>query len=120
MFQQRLDAGLVYVAEHRELHDRLGVFADVPGGRPVSVGRSMIRLECTLDDTELDRKRRALAAHASQTTGLATMMGEETYRTWWRSERFRCPSTAEIAQCEVSAAIQDQSLPGRELVGAAS
>lgn len=109
-----------YVALHREMHDRLGVFADVPGGRPATVGRSTIRLECELTDAELDRKRSALAAHGSQTTGLAETMGEETYRTWWRSERFRRPTFGEIARCDLPAWIQQSDRPERVLVGATS
>jgi LmbE family N-acetylglucosaminyl deacetylase len=91
-----------FVALHRELHDRIGAFAEFPDGRPVSVGRSDIALECSLTGPELDRKRRALAAHASQTTGLAAMIDEDTYRTWWRDERFRAPRPAEIARCDLA------------------
>jgi len=109
-----------YVALHHEMHDRLGVLADLPGGRPASVGRSAIRLECDLTETELDRKRTALAAHESQTAGLAEVMGEETYRTWWRSERFRRPTATEIARCDAPAWMQDAELPHRVLVGATS
>ena len=109
-----------YLALHRELHDRLGLFGDVPGGRPASVGRSRIGLECDLTDTELDRKRAALAEHGSQTAGLATSMGEEAYRIWWRAERFRRPTASEIARCDVPAWIQDADAPERALVGATS
>ena len=63
-----------------------------------------------LSDVELDRKRRALAAHASQTDGLAEFMGEETYRTWWRSEWFRRPTVAEITSCPVPTRITAPAL----------
>lgn len=108
-----------FAALHRTLHDELGLFADAAGGRPVTCSRSCVSLECALSDDELDRKRRALAAHATQTTGLASVMGEATYRTWWRDERFRAPTPAEIARCELSALIQDATPTQRELAGVA-
>lgn len=108
-----------YVAMHRSLHDEIGAFAEFPDRRPVSVSRSVVALECALTENELDRKRRALAAHASQTTGLAELMGEATYRTWWRDERFRLPRTAEIARCEVPVWMQAAGVGRRALVGVA-
>ena len=42
----------------------------------------------------LARKRAALAAHASQTTGLVTLMGETTYTQWAASESFVDVQTA--------------------------
>ncbi len=104
-----------FATTHRDLHDELGVYAECPGGRPASIGRASVALECALDDAELDRKRRALAAHASQTTGLAELMGEDVYRSWWRNEHFRRPTTSEIGRCPVP---DWARVP--ELVGAAS
>ena len=109
-----------YVSFHRALHDEIGAFVDCPDGQPVSVGRSCIALECALTEPELDRKRRALAAHGSQTTGLAQLMGEAAYRTWWRDEYFRAPQPSEIARCDVPVWMQDAAAPSRELVGAGS
>lgn len=86
---------------HGRMHRQIGVYADCPGGRPASIGRAAVALECRLSDDDIDVKRRALAAHASQTTGLAALMGEETYRTWWDVERFRRPTAAELAACPV-------------------
>jgi LmbE family N-acetylglucosaminyl deacetylase len=108
-----------HVSRHRDLHDRIGVFAEFPDGRPVSVSRSCIALECALTERELDRKRRALAAHGSQTAGLVELMGEATYRTWWRDEHFRAPRSTEIARCEVAAWMQAGGRP-RDLAGAAT
>lgn len=101
-----------FVAYHRDVHDRLGAFADCPNGQPVSVGRARVAMECALDERELDRKRRALAAHASQTTGLAALMGEKTYRGWYRDERFRCPTPAELQRCAVPDWMIDRELTG--------
>ncbi len=41
-----------------------------------------------LDGIELDRKFAALQAHASQTTDLIELVGEATFRSWWRTEAF--------------------------------
>ena len=83
-----------FLARNRALHDRVGVFGD---HEPVSVPAVDVALRIELDDCELDRKRRVLAAHASQTEGLAAAMGEDTYRTWWVDEDFRRPTDDEIA-----------------------
>jgi len=110
-----------YVAEHQELHDRLGVFDDFGGRGPSSVARWCVELECSLGEDELDRKRAALAAHATQTAPLAALMGEETYREWWRDETFRAPTAAEIAACPLPVWMEaDLSGSGRELVEAVS
>lgn len=107
-----------HVTVHRRLHDQLGLFDDFPNGRPRSVGRSLIALECSLTEPELDRKRAALAEHATQTEGLARAIDEPTYRTWWRDERFRAPTPSEITRCELPAWIQDVAADERALVGA--
>ena len=85
-----------FAATHRQLHDELGVFGDFPNGQPCSVGRDRVALACRLDEAELDTKRRSLAAHASQTEGLAALMGEATYRSWYREETFRRPTATEL------------------------
>jgi LmbE family N-acetylglucosaminyl deacetylase len=107
-----------YVAKYRDLHDEIGAFADCAGGRPVSVGRASITLECALDEQELDRKRRALTAHGSQTAGLAELMGESTYRTWWRDEHFRAPTRSEIARCDLPDRRQPTDQRQHDLIGA--
>lgn len=106
-----------WATHHRVLHEELGVYADVPGGRPMSVGRAAIALECALDDDELDRKRAALAAHGSQTTALAAAMGESTYRVWWRHERFRPPTRSELIACPLADRFDAER---RELIGAST
>lgn len=82
-----------FLARNRSLHERVGVFGDHV---PVGVPEQDVALTISLDDCELDRKRRALAAHASQTEGLAAAMGEATYRTWFADETFRRPTVDEI------------------------
>lgn len=103
-----------WATQHRRMNAELGVYADCPDGRPVTVGRRAVALECALTEAELDVKRRALAAHGSQTAGLAASMGEDTYRTWWKQERFRRPTPAELACC----ALPDWVVASRQLVGA--
>lgn len=93
-----------FVDRYRDVHDTLGLFADLPGGRPVSVGRDRVALRVGLDHAELIRKRRALAEHGSQTASLAALMGEDTYFSWWRDECFRRPTTVEIRDAAVAAA----------------
>jgi LmbE family N-acetylglucosaminyl deacetylase len=75
-----------FLDRYRGLHDRIGVFGD---HEPLGVPAEQVAFAVDLDDRELDRKRRALAAHASQTVDLAAAMGEATYRTWWSTESFR-------------------------------
>jgi LmbE family N-acetylglucosaminyl deacetylase len=95
-------AGLLYAvvtrdhaARHRDLEERLGLYAELDGGRPASVLWSRVALQVPLERDELARKRRALAGHGSQTDALAALVGEETYLTWWRDESFRWPTPAE-------------------------
>ncbi|HEX6418277.1 MAG TPA: PIG-L family deacetylase [Acidimicrobiales bacterium] len=83
-----------FLARHRALHERVGVFGD---HRPVGCAAADVALAVDLDAGELDRKRRVLAAHASQTTGLAAAMGEDAYRRWFDQEAFRLPSPAEVS-----------------------
>ena len=106
-----------YVAFHRTLHDAIGAFADCPDGRPTSHGRSCVTLECALNESELDVKRSALARHGSQTAGLAELMGEATYRTWWRDERFRAPTATELAACDLPDWMQVERIRRAELIG---
>jgi LmbE family N-acetylglucosaminyl deacetylase len=84
-----------FVARHAELHERIGLFTERADDGPASYPTDQIALSCDLSDDELDRKRRALGQHASQTGPLAALIGEETYRTWWRTEWFRRPTSQE-------------------------
>ena len=83
-----------FLRHNRALHDSLDLFAY---GGPVATDDSDIALALALDEAELDRKRRVLAAHASQTDALAAAIGEDTYRRWWSVESFRRPTDDEIA-----------------------
>ncbi|HUV17006.1 MAG TPA: PIG-L family deacetylase [Ilumatobacteraceae bacterium] len=92
-----------FAHRHRALHDTIGLFGDLPGGRPRSVHRSHVALQVALDHGELIRKRRALREHGSQTASLAALVGEETYFSWWRDECFRRPTGSEICSARAAA-----------------
>lgn len=92
-----------FVDVHRAVHDTLGLFGDLPGGRPQAVGRDRVALRVALDHGELIRKRRALGEHGSQTAGLAALMGEDSYFSWWRDECFRRPTDVEMRAADVAA-----------------
>ena len=85
-----------FLAEHRIRHEQIGLFE---GHEPFGWDSQALALRVDLDEHELDRKRGALAADASQTAALAGVMGEAEYRTWWRSETFRHPTPAELGGC---------------------
>jgi hypothetical protein len=74
----------------------------------------------SLSDAELDRKRRALAAHESQTASLAEAMGEDTYRIWFQHEHFRAPTAAEVYRCELPVWLRSDTDARPELAGASS
>lgn len=103
-----------------DVHNRLGVFADFADGAPRTISREHLALEVSLTEAELDRKRRVLAAHASQTTALAEAMGEDTYRRWFQDEHFRYPTDAEVYRCEAPVWMRAAAGTPRETVGASS
>jgi LmbE family N-acetylglucosaminyl deacetylase len=86
-----------FLARHAELHDRLGVFEEY-GRKPASIVTFDVVLGCRRTPAELERKRRALARHASQTIDLADVVGEETYLTWWIDETFRSATARDGAR----------------------
>ena len=92
-----------FVDRYRTVHDSIGLFGDLPGGRPRSVDRSRVALQVRLDHGELIRKRRALSRHGSQTDSLAALLGEDIYFSWWRDECFRRPTAVEIRDAAVAA-----------------
>jgi LmbE family N-acetylglucosaminyl deacetylase len=106
-----------HATRYRDLHDAIGLFADRGSAGPALTARRDVALECSLSESELDRKRRALAAHGSQTKGLAELMGESTYRGWWRDEYFRRPTSTELGACPVPVWMQARSTPEPVLVG---
>jgi LmbE family N-acetylglucosaminyl deacetylase len=67
-----------------ELNDEVGLWMSTPPTTPDADLTAQVRLSGPL----LDRKHRALRAHASQTRALEDMVGSETYREWWSTESF--------------------------------
>jgi len=68
-----------------ELEDELGVYQP---GYPVITPAAELAVHLTLDPGTLDRKVRALAAQATQTSGLLAAMGVEDYAAWVSEEAF--------------------------------
>lgn len=81
-----------FLRRYAAVHERLGLLpADAP-----AVPDEQVALAVRLTGPELDVKRAALAAHASQTEALAAAMGEQTYRHWYTVEAFRAATPAEL------------------------
>jgi len=72
-------------AEWQAVNDQIGLW--MTGSGPVT-DVDDLALVVSAEGSALDRKLVALRAHASQTSGLIGMLGEETYRRWWATETF--------------------------------
>jgi LmbE family N-acetylglucosaminyl deacetylase len=77
----------------RDLHDRFGMWMTE---EPTGVDDGDVEAVLRLDGTDLDRKRRVLAGHHSQTTIVAEAIGEASYRRWIAEETFRRPLAVEL------------------------
>jgi LmbE family N-acetylglucosaminyl deacetylase len=88
-----------FLRQHADVHARLGLMAE----NAFAIPDTQVTLAVRLTSAELDIKRAALAAHASQTDSLAAAMGERAYRHWYAVETFRAPTPAELARCGVPA-----------------
>lgn len=75
-----------------ELNERIGLWG---GAEPPCTPRSEVVHSLTLPNHLMDLKFAALRAHESQTAPLIEMVGEDTYRQWWRTESFRLGPSAE-------------------------
>jgi LmbE family N-acetylglucosaminyl deacetylase len=73
-------------SEWGELNDSIGLWFE--GATPPLTPRSELATEIRCTDSVLDRKYRALRAHASQTRPLEDLMGTERFRRWWATESF--------------------------------
>jgi LmbE family N-acetylglucosaminyl deacetylase len=78
------------VAERRvpkwgALNESLGVFSD---GYPVAIPDAQLAFDLVLDPETVARKVRALAAQATQTTGLIDALGHDVYTAWVGDESF--------------------------------
>ncbi|MEI8408707.1 MULTISPECIES: PIG-L deacetylase family protein [unclassified Kribbella] len=67
------------------LNERLGLW--MYGSPPVTPDEELA-LYVVLAGKDLDRKIDAVLAHVSQTTGLVTEVGRDTFRRWWSAEAF--------------------------------
>jgi LmbE family N-acetylglucosaminyl deacetylase len=68
------------------INDQIGLWTDTD--RPPCVDEHDLAHSVQLDGALLDQKLAALRAHASQTTPLLALLGEDTYRDWWQIESF--------------------------------
>lgn len=75
-----------FALEHADLHQRIPVFGP---GLPLRTAAEEVALAVALDDDLLDRKLAALRAQATQVGPLVSAMGEQAFRSWWRTETFR-------------------------------
>lgn len=74
-----------FARRFRSVHERFPVFEP---GLPKATPEADLALHLSLGGELLDRKIVALRAHASQTAGLITAMGEDLYREWCAEESF--------------------------------
>lgn len=82
------------------LNEEVGLWMD--GSAPPSHDASELAAEVRLSGRHLDRKHRALRAHASQTRPLEELVGPERYRAWWSTESF-------VAASRISAEIESSA-----------
>jgi LmbE family N-acetylglucosaminyl deacetylase len=91
-------------------HDDRKSLCAPPASTPADgVPAEQIALVCELSELELERKRRALARHTSQTREVAAALGEDTFRRSWRTEWFRRPSEEELSTCGLCATTASQA-----------
>lgn len=83
----------------RDLHDRFGMWMTE---EPTGVADCDIEAVLRLDGADLDRKRRVLAGHHSQTAAVAAAIGEQSYRRWIAEETFRRPLAVELERAGVA------------------
>ena len=74
-----------FATRFRSVHERFAVFGP---GLPTVTPETELALHLSLGGAVLDRKIVALRAHATQTAGLITAMGEDLFRQWCAQECF--------------------------------
>jgi len=74
------------------LNNEIGLWADQP--EPPCTEATELTQHTRLPKSLLDLKMAALRAHESQTRPLIDLVGEATYREWWRVESFRSADLA--------------------------
>lgn len=84
------------------LNDRVGLWLE--GATPPATPRQRLAAEVRCRSRLLRVKHAALLAHASQTRGLAGLVGERRYRRWWSTEWF---VTAPAATAPRAAVLHD-------------
>jgi len=82
-----------FARRHQDLHDDLGIWMD---GGPRTILSPDIAMHVVPTENERRAKAKALRAHASQTTSLIELIGDETFDGWWVDEYFRKPTAYEL------------------------
>jgi LmbE family N-acetylglucosaminyl deacetylase len=83
-----------FVRRHDALHSSIGLWI---GDEPRTVAEADLALHVVPTPREQELKRRALRAHASQTTVLIDLVGADVFDSWWVDEYFRRPTVDESA-----------------------
>ncbi len=91
--RSRSDAALWYATLTPEFHhawgrlnEKVGLWS--AGSQPPVTPIADLAAQVVCSTDLLDRKHQALRAHASQTRALESLVGTETYRSWWAVESF--------------------------------
>jgi LmbE family N-acetylglucosaminyl deacetylase len=83
-----------WIEKFAPLHDRFPIFYP---GFPQGVDGRCLAFDLCLDEDALDRKVRALRAHATQVAPIVAALGSAAWREWVRRESFVDASPAEAA-----------------------
>ena len=97
-----------HVRRFAHVAEQLDLFGYCGERGPATVPTEQLALHRVPRGADLDRKRRALAAHATQTEAVAGLVGEAVYRDWSAPESFRLPAPDEVASCPLPAWMSDQ------------
>jgi LmbE family N-acetylglucosaminyl deacetylase len=81
-----------FLSRNAALHSSIGVWM---GGEPQSVKATDLALHIIPTSREMELKRRALRAHASQVEPLIGLIGSDAFESWWVDEYFRRPTAVE-------------------------
>jgi LmbE family N-acetylglucosaminyl deacetylase len=82
-----------FMERNADLHRRFDLAPETASCVP----DDRVALQLDLTEDELRTKRASLAAHATQTVGLAELLGEERFTRWFDAEIFRRPTLEELS-----------------------
>ena len=88
-------------AQWGALNDEVGLWMVSPP-QPPETADAGLSAHLALSGELLDRKHRALRAHASQTRALEDRVGSDVYRRWWSTESFVAAVPTDEAEEQVA------------------